>query len=62
MDKANISCTDVINTTINSEFGTYEGAPSCEPDTDSSEDSNTSRFVYIGYTVWYEIPIVLTNL
>ena len=30
VDKANISCIDVINMTINSEFGMYERAPSSD--------------------------------
>ena len=55
VDKANMSFTEVIYTTINSEFGMYEGAPSSGSESDHSEDSDISRFVIIydgGF--WYE--------
>lgn len=38
---ANITCIDVINNTLNSEFGVYEGEPSSTSGGESSSESSS---------------------
>lgn len=43
--EANVTQIELINSTINAEFGMYKGSPSTESDSDHSDDSSISRLV-----------------